>query len=152
MPFCCSARTDGSKVHLRLLGCSAFVAAWLFLSVAWLRYVCLGGSHAFQVEALQACAGQTNRSSFVHSAVSGYQCFGPAGTSPRLSVTADHCRTLAERNFVSNASTCCYMFEETLAAEPTEAVIVSIYEGLSPVAVQALRHNRAAYAEHNGYR
>ena len=52
-----------------------------------------------------------------------------------------------------SATTCCYLlFEETLAAEPTEAVIVSIYEGLSPVAVQALRHNRAAYAEHNGYR
>ena len=151
MPFCCSARGDGSKVHLRLLGCSAFVAAWLFLSVTWLRYVCLGGSHPFQVEALQACPGQTNRSSFVHSAASGYQCYGPAGVfrAPAAPCTAPHkLKTAVLANLISPAG--CQ--EAILPAEPTEAVIVSIYEGLSPVAVEALRHNRAAYAEHNGYR
>ena len=39
-----------------------------------------------------------------------------------------------------------------LTAEPTEAVIVSIYEGLQPRQVAALRNNRAAYSERHGYR
>lgn len=90
------------------------MAAWLFLSCAWLRYVYLGGSHQFQVQALQPCAGQTNRTSFVNSSMSGFQCYGPA--------------------------------------EPTEAVILSIYEGLQPHQVAAIRHNRAAYAERHRYR
>lgn len=114
MQFCCTGSGDGSKVHLRLLGCSAFVAAWLLLSCAWLRYVCLGGSHQFQVQALQPCAGHTNRASFINSSMSGYQCYGPA--------------------------------------EPTEAVILSIYEGLQPHQVGAIRNNRAAYAEKHKYR
>lgn len=113
MQLCCTAG-DGSKVHLRLLGCSAFVAAWLFLSVTWLRYACLGGSHPFQVQALQTCSGQTNRTNFVESNTTGYQCYGPS--------------------------------------EPTEAVIVSIYEGLRPRQVAAIRNNRAAYSERHGYR
>lgn len=37
-------------------------------------------------------------------------------------------------------------------AEPTEAVILSIYEGLQPHQVVAIRNNRAAYAEKHGYR
>ena len=37
-------------------------------------------------------------------------------------------------------------------AEPTEAVILSIYEGLQPHQVGAIRNNRAAYAERHGYR
>ena len=37
-------------------------------------------------------------------------------------------------------------------AEPTEAVIVSIYEGLQPNQVAAIRNNRAAYAERHSYR
>ena len=79
MQFCCTGSADGSKVHLRLLGCSAFVAAWLLLSFTWLRYVCLGGSHPFQVQALQPCTGQSNRTSFVNSSMVGYQCYGPSG-------------------------------------------------------------------------
>lgn len=114
MHFCCSAGGDGSKVHLRLLGCSAFVAAWLCLAFIWLRYACLGVSHPFQVQALQTCPGQTNRTQFLNSVASGYQCYGPS--------------------------------------EPTEAVIVSVYEGLQSRQVAALRNNRAAYSERHGYR
>ncbi|KAL0045273.1 hypothetical protein WJX82_002436 [Trebouxia sp. C0006] len=64
--------------------------------------------------ALQTCSGQTNRTQYLNSAASGYQCYGPS--------------------------------------EPTEAVIVSIYEGLQPRQVAALRNNRAAYSERHGYR
>lgn len=79
MRFCCTNSGDGSKVHLRLLGCSAFVATWLFLSFTWLRQFCLGGSHQFQVQALQPCSGQSNRTSFIDSSMMGYQCYGPSG-------------------------------------------------------------------------
>lgn len=37
-------------------------------------------------------------------------------------------------------------------AESTEAVIVSMTEGLQPDALEAIRNNRAAYVEQHGYR
>lgn len=115
MRFCISANTDKSRIHLRLLSCSAFVAAWILLSITWLRLAGVGDSRLFQAQALQPChTVQTNRTSFLESRTSGCQCYGPS--------------------------------------KATEAVILSIYEGLTPRQIAALRTNRAAYAERHEYR
>lgn len=157
MRFCCTNSGDGSKVHLRLLGCSAFAAAWLFLSFTWLRQFCLGGSHQFQVQALQPCSGQSNRTSFIDSSMMGYQCYGPSGRDACLICLLSQASTRVLRpctrqNF--QTSLCCLfaVFWLCICAEPTEAVILSIYEGLQPRQVGAIRNNRAAYAERHGYR
>ena len=150
MQFCCLAGGDGFKVHWRLLSCSACVAAWLFISVTWLRYACLGGSHPFQVQALQTCSGQTNRTAFLESDMTGYQCYGPSGEFGTVRPSPSFLF-----GFVSFSTARCVVWVlnlPPLAAEPTEAVIVSIYEGLRPEQVAAIRNNRAAYSERHGYR
>ena len=141
MRFCISANTDKSRIHLRLLSCSAFVAAWILLSITWLRLAGVGDSRLFQVQPLQPCpAVQTNRTSFLESRTSGYQCYGPASEHSASLVNAWR---LYKRALWSQGS---------VSAEATEAVILSIYEGLTQRQIAALRTNRAAYAERHDYR